>query len=220
MKQNIYQNTPEWHEQRLGKFTASQIYQLCKNGRKKGEMSKTTLSYIREIIAERITGEATPVFENDAMRWGTEQEPHAIAKYEQVSGNKVTQTGFIPLAGYEDYAGASPDGLVHDGDGNGIIEVKCPYTTKMHVETIETNDLPEFYKDKYYGQIQANLVATGASFCDFVSYDPRVKDEDFQIVVVRFYRDAEYIHEKLLPAIQQAVDYMNNLGFVKKVMTQ
>ena len=74
--------------------------------------------------------------------------------------------------------GASPDGIVGK---DGQIEVKCPDTT-THLNTLLTRKVP----DEYIPQITSQLSCTRREWCDFVSYDPRLKAE-LQIIVIRVF---------------------------------
>lgn len=116
-----------------------------------------------------------------AVRWGVDHEKIAIAEYERKSGNKVRETG---LWLYPDgYLAASPDGLIYeDGKLVGILEVKCPYS----LHSIQLRCPGDFCtrlsylkeppclkpNSHYYHQIQGQLFATGAAWCDFLVWAP------------------------------------------------
>jgi len=137
-----------------------------------------------ELIAEILTGQSKPVFENDAMRWGTETEPQARAMYE-IKNDFVTvdEVAFIEL---NDYAGVSPDGLIGD---DGLLEIKCPTTT-----TQIKRALSDDYSADYKAQIQMQLWVSGRAWCDFVSFDPRL-DCKAGYLQQRVMRDEKYIEE-------------------------
>lgn len=126
------QGSDEWHQLRLGKVTASKMSDVLSKGRGTAP-SKSAETYMMELLAERLTGEAKPFFENDAMRWGTETEPQARFMYELKSGNTVEEVAFIEL---NEFVGVSPDGLVGD---DGMIEIKCP-TTITQIKRALTDD--------------------------------------------------------------------------------
>jgi hypothetical protein len=96
----------------------------------------------------------------------------------------VEEVGFIP---HHDIpgSGASPDGFV----GEGLIEIKCP-NTATHLEYVLAGKPPE----KYMTQMQWQMAVTGAPWCDFVSYDPRLP-EHLQMLIVRVPRDESRIAE-------------------------
>jgi hypothetical protein len=116
------------------------------------------------------------------MQWGTEQEPAARAAYERVTGTSVEETGFV--AHDTLLAGCSPDGLV---DWDGLIEIKCPYNSANHIETL-LRGMP----DEHIPQVQGQMWITGRQWCDFVSFDPRMP-EPLQLHIQRINRDPGFI---------------------------
>ena len=119
---DMEQGSEAWKAMRLGKVTASKMKDLMSNGRGSA-LSKMSETYMMDLIAERLTGESKPFFENDAMKWGTATEPQARAMFELREGFDVEEVAFIE---YDDYVGMSPDGLIND---DGLIEIKCPNTS-------------------------------------------------------------------------------------------
>jgi hypothetical protein len=66
---------------------------------------------------------------------------------------------------------------------------------------------------KYIPQMQAQMACTGAKWCDFVSFDPRVP-EDLQLFVVRVERDQEYIDSmevEVKQFLSEVLDLFNQL---------
>ena len=177
---NMGQGSQEWLEMRLGKVTASRMKDVLTNGRG-GNPSKTAESYMIELIAERLTGESKPFFENDAMRWGTETEPQARAMYELESGNDVEEVAFIVK---DEFIGVSPDGLIGSA---GMLEIKCP-TTSTQVRRALSGE----YHNDYIAQIQAQLWVAEREWCDFVSFDPRL-DCGASFLIERVNRDHLFI---------------------------
>ena len=174
------QRTEEWHQARLGKVTASRVADVLAKI-KTGEAAARK-NYKMELVVQRLTGLPGESFSNAAMEWGSEQEPFARMAYEAHTSNFVQEVGFIEHQEIKHF-GCSPDGVV----GEGLIEIKCP-NTSTHIETVLDNKAPT----KYIPQMQCQMAVTGAKWCDFVSYDPRVP-EDLQLVVIRVDRDQEYI---------------------------
>ena len=177
---SMEQGSQEWLEMRLGKVTASRMKDVLTNGRG-GNPSKTAESYMIELIAERLTGESKPFFENDAMRWGTETEPQARAMYELESGNDVEEVAFIVK---DEFIGVSPDGLIGSA---GMLEIKCP-TTSTQVRRALSGE----YHNDYNPQIQAQLWVAEREWCDFVSFDPRL-DCGASFLIERVNRDDVFI---------------------------
>ena len=177
------QGSPEWLALRLGKVTASRIKDVLANGRGNAP-SKMAESYMMELVAERLTGESKPFFENDAMRWGTETEGEARAVYSiKNSRFDVEEVAFIEL---DDDIGISPDGLVGD---DGLIEIKCPNTTTQLKRALSDN-----YSKDYKAQIQMQLWVSERAWCDFVSFDPRLSGKAGYLEQ-RVYRDNSYISD-------------------------
>ena len=176
----IEQGTPEWHQLRLGKVTASRVSDVMAKI-KTGE-SASRKNYRAELVVQRLTGMPSESFTNAAMEWGTATEPMARIAYEIEKEVLVEQVGFIEHPTIAMF-GCSPDGLAHDG----MIEIKCP-NSATHIEYLTDNKAPA----KYINQMQCQMAVTGRKWCDFVSFDPRLP-EDLQLFVVRVERDQKYI---------------------------
>ena len=158
------QRSEEWFEARLGKVTASHIYDAtAKNAR--GGYYKAREDYMNLLICERFTGQAQDTFVTQAVQRGVAFEPVARDFYAARTGNRVIETGFVPHPFIEE-SGASPDGLVGD---NGLVEIKCP-NTQTHIAFFRSG-VP---KEEYILQMQWQMACTGRAWCDFVSYDDRL----------------------------------------------
>lgn len=186
---NDLQRTEDWYEARLGRATASQFGNILTGT---GKASTQVKKYMHTLIAEILTGES-PEFTNSALDWGNEYETEALIAYEEMTLTEVESTGFVEYKGKNEflkkYVGGSPDGLVKE---DGIVEVKCPYNSTVHIETMLSKKVPT----KYIPQVQGNLWLTGRKWCDFISYDPRVKKSEQRVVVVRMGFDPDY-HKEL-----------------------
>ena len=201
MVQEQLQRTDAWMQQRLGKVTASRVADVLAKI-KTGE-SASRKNYKMELVVQRLTGKQGESFTNAAMEWGTEQEPFARMAYEAHTGTFVKEEGFVDHPTIEGF-GCSPDGIV----GEGLIEIKCPNTAN-HIETVLENKAPS----KYIPQMQCQMACTGAKWCDFVSFDPRVP-EDLQLFVVRVERDQEYIDSmevEVKQFLSEVLDLFNQL---------
>jgi exodeoxyribonuclease (lambda-induced) len=56
--------------------------------------------------------------------------------------------------------------------------------------------------DQYRPQILAQLACTGRKWADFMSYDPRIPNQKFQSLIIRFQPDKEEIEKVEAAAIQ------------------
>jgi len=70
------QGSDEWLEARRGVITASRAKDARDRGRK-GEPSAKMLNYAMDVARERCGGKAAPVYQNAAMRMGSEEEQFA-----------------------------------------------------------------------------------------------------------------------------------------------
>ena len=177
----VQQGSEAWHQMRLGKVTASRVADLL--AKTKTGPSASRGNYLIELALQRVTKTIEESYTNAAMEWGTQTEPQARVAYEVKTGNFVDQVAFIDhptIAGF----GCSPDGIVA---ADGLIEIKCP-NSATHWSYIKVNEPP----NKYFIQMQAQMAVTGAKWCDFVSFDPRMPERS-QLLVVRVMRDPEYI---------------------------
>lgn len=174
------QRSAEWHAARLGKVTASKVADVV--ARTRTGYAASRANYMAQLVCERLTGKPTEGFSNAAMEWGVEQEAAARDAYSARVGELVTEVGFIDHPAIK-MAGASPDGIV----GAGIVEIKCP-STATHIEYLFEREPPQ----KYFYQMQWQMACTGADWCDWVSYDPRMP-ENLQLLVVRIPRDTDCI---------------------------
>lgn len=179
----VEQGTEAWFQARLGKATASRVSDIV--ARTKSGYSASRANYAAQLVCERLTGQRADSFSNAAMQWGTDHEPDARAAYSFMKDVDVEEVGFVDHPSVV-LSGASPDGLI---GADGLLEIKCP-NTATHIETLLSGTIA----DKYHVQMQWQLACTGRTWCDFVSYDPRMPEE-LRLFVQRVPRDAERIAE-------------------------
>lgn len=157
------QRSEAWFRARLGRLTGTSAAAML------AKPTTATYQNLRiRLVTERLTG--TPQeddFTNDAMAWGVAHEDEARIAYELATGVQVLESGF--LAHDTLMAGCSLDG--HVGDMVGVIEIKAPFKTARHVATVR-GGIPS----DYLPQITHNLWISGAVWCDYVSYDPRLPE--------------------------------------------
>lgn len=185
---DVEQNSEEWMQLRLGKFTASSFKQLF--------AAKSTLDYrkcINQVVYEILTGEHPESFSNQYMERGHELEPIAKEIYSLKTFNDIDNGGFFEL---NKYTGCSPDGLVGE---NGLIEIKCPSFNTM-IEYLENKTLPNEYKYQVHGQ----LFVTGRKYCDFMAFHPKLKP-----LIIRIARD-ETICTQIDLALKEAIKTVEN----------
>ena len=192
----IEQGTPEWHQERLGKVTASRISDVMMK-----EVTAGYQNYRAQLVCERLTSQPTESFVSEAMRHGIETEPQARAMYELLSGNDVEETGFVPHPKLA-MSGASPDGLV---GSSGLVEIKCPQPAN-HIKTLTGAKIDR----KYMLQMQWQMACTGRQWCDFVSFSP-VMPAELHLFIKRIDRDAEMV-EEITAAVTQFISGVDKLA--------
>lgn len=171
------QGTQEWHQERLGRATASRVADII--ARTKSGYSASRANYAAQLVIERLTGQVSDTYTNAAMQHGIDTEPNARAAYEFRYDVSVEQVGFIPHPRIA-MSGASPDGQIGN---DGLLEIKCP-NSATHIEALLTETVPE----KYVTQIQWQLACTGRKWADYLSFDPRMP-EAMRMFVKRIPRD-------------------------------
>jgi exodeoxyribonuclease (lambda-induced) len=211
----IEQRSLQWYRARLGNFTGSSIHKLIS---KKNELTKTALSYVFEVAAERclaskiVNGDEefaeyleTVSVTTKAMQFGIDMEDLARATYEMMTGDKVIETGSVAHRDIMHYA-ASPDGIVPVEDR--IIEIKvpkpatfCEYRTLIHDAASLKSVKPE-----YYWQMMSEMDCTEASSGHFVTFNPYMKEPIHIATIERCQEDIDIIHER----IALAEEYINN----------
>ena len=157
------QGSKEWLLSRLGIPTASRFSDIMTTK----QLKRAKNAYIYELIAEKLSGEITEIFNSDAMNRGEKLEPLARDYYEFVTGQSVRQVGLIKSDCQR--FGCSPDGLI-DYD-NGGLEIKCP-GLKKHLEYLINDELPNEYAPQVYG----SLFITERDYWDFMSYHPNATE--------------------------------------------
>lgn len=212
-----------WERVRLGRITSSGIGKLLQSGTKGNYFGKGALSYIDDLIAQRLVGQSNDISELRAIEWGLDYEAEAYAKCMEVwqpddcdfYGNN--QRLFLTLG---DFIGGSPDFIATKDGKTYIGEIKCPYSSVNHVKALLLNsgvDLLEYNKT-YYAQLQFNMLlyasVSGANLEDikglFVSYDPRIKADNVNhltLSIIEVGLDADFINEAKERA-EKAVEVM------------
>lgn len=188
------QGSQEWLQARVGVITASRfadaVDRLADKTDKKtgvvtrGAPSAKSVNYAATVAMERIFGaQVDEVFQNFAMRRGTELEPLAREAYEERTGNMVLESGVLLTP--DRRFGYSTDGLVgHDG----LIEIKCPLSPARVVEVWRDRNI-----DEWVHQVQGGLWLTGRKWCDLVVYDPRLAGIGRDLFRLRVQRDEAFI---------------------------
>jgi hypothetical protein len=173
---DLIQGSDEWHAQRRGVLTASEM-SLILTPKLKAASNDRERMHVNELSAQRISEYVEPSYIGDNMLRGWDDEIEARNLYSQHHA-PVTEVGFITCDRWGFTIGYSPDGLVGD---NGLIECKSR-KQKFQIQTIATNEVPE----EYVLQLQTGLLVTGRKWIDFISYSGGLP-----LFVKRVFPDAE-----------------------------
>jgi hypothetical protein len=211
---NHLEKTIEWKQERIGKFTSSEIHKILQKGRAKDKyFGDGAMTYIQMKAAELLTNlPAGPDISGlAAIEWGNAQEPDAVAAFEARYNLKVEYFGKANpfFFHYSEYAGGSPDGMISADAG---LEIKAPYNSAEHISHLLIKDAAELYAEipKYYWQCMANMLFTGAKHWYFVSYDPRFAIAEFQLKVIEIPYNEAHLKE-LAERITRAETELTNM---------
>lgn len=192
------QRTDEWWKKRLGKITASRIGDIMPGARGAYKDSREALAY--SLAAEWLTSTPQNTFVSHAMQWGIDQEPNAKLAYSAKTGIEVKEADFYQHPTIA-LSGGSPDGLI---ETYGLLEVKCP-ETHNHLKTL----CEGFILPKYIYQMQWCMECSGKQYCDFVSFDPRVK-APYHLFTKRIDRDDKEI-ERIKTEVLLFIELLSGL---------
>jgi len=163
---DIIQGTPEWHEIRVGKMSASHADAI-------GNCGKGLETYVKQIVRGMFI-EPKHITNKDIER-GNELEPLARLAYEFEHGVQVEEVGFVT---HNDFVGCSPDGLV---GSDGLTEYKAR-NDEIHFNLLIDGKVDS----KTIWQMNMQMLICNRKWCDFVSYNPNFKKSFFE---KRFYPD-------------------------------
>lgn len=176
------QGSLEWLLERAGHATTSRFADILATI-KSGE-SASRRNYRTQLVTERITGLPVETYHNAAMQWGTDHQEEARRAIEDELGVIVQPSPFIKHPKH-DWIGCSPDGLIGTDGG---AEIKCPYVSTIHIETLQRGVVPS----EHVAQIQGGMWVTGRPWWLFASYDKRMPGR-LKLYTKRVDRDEGYI---------------------------
>jgi len=206
---DLEQGTQAWLNARSGIITASRFKDLMSTARDKKSLGAAARTYMYELLAEKLTGGPLSTVSVKAMQWGHECEAGARSMYSMICDEDVQQVGMVLAVNKS--IGCSPDGVVMKGeDIVGGCEIKCPINSSNHVRYTVEGGVP---KD-YYWQVQGAMWVTGASWWDFVSYDPRMPQG------AMLYRHREYHDASAMDALdERSESFINELNRIYSTLS-
>lgn len=202
------QGSDAWINQRIGKFTSSQIHRLLTEpktlkAKANNELSEGAKTYVLEKIVEIVTGRQFNEFTNEATAWGHEHECKARDLYSEQTGNEIIEVGFVAHPEITNYGG-SPDGMFKNFEKG--IEIKCPFNPVHHLEYCLI-DSDEYFKTNHkdhYWQCMSNMLINGVDEWDFISFCPYFQTKLFIYTLKRNEDDCNF----LLRKVQRANDHL------------
>lgn len=186
------QRSENWHNERLGKFTASEIHKLLgKQG-----LGLTGETYCFEKACEIVFGiDEEENFISSDMQRGINLEPLAFDKFKEMKELdfiEVKEAYFFPFG---ENAGASPDGIV---GSDAILEIKCPRSKKFFRLV---SDGAKAIDSEYYAQMQMQMMCSNSERAHFFNYIIFKGVEMWHEIIVD--RDNEMI-DKIKKRIEEA----------------
>lgn len=151
------QGSAGWHKQRVGRVTGSRAGAILGLS-----PYQTREDVLRQMVRE-YHGAEDEVKDNPAFAWGRANEATATGIFEMRTGINVDKCGFFE---YEDWAGASPDGLIGK---DAVFECKCPFGLRkeQHPAFKCLREQPH-----YYAQLQMEMLCTGRDKAWFFQWAP------------------------------------------------
>lgn len=233
---HILQGTEEWDRIRVGRFTSSEFFKLMCHGYreltpeelkerpKKGKGSRVTQAvdlsqlgtgaegYIREKVAEVLTGRPKDQAYAYPLVWGKEHEQEAVDYFQEKTGLICEPVGFCP---YTDHAGGSPDRFIGDNEG---LEVKCPQVSTNQIDYLmltDHYDLKNLYPE-YYWQCVTLMLFTARSRWHFITYDGRFISDKHKMTHIiidedKVREDMDLINIKLTLAVEEKLKLLKLL---------
>lgn len=197
------QRSENWYNERLGKFTASEIHKLLGV---KG-LGLTGETYAFEKACELVYGlDEEESFTSYDMQRGITLEPLAFRKFKELKEMEfieVKESYFFP---YTENAGASPDGVVGE---DAILEIKSPRSKKFFNLIAKGYDAID---KEYIAQMQMQMLCSNSQRCHFFNYIIFNGQEMWhEIIVERDEKMIELIKERISEAVKIRDDYKQYL---------
>ena len=165
-------------EQRIGRFTSSQIYKLMKAPQRGNQpFLQSGLTYIRQKFLERTINNSLDVDAySNAMAWGRFMEAYAFENHFG-TGYTTTSQQTVVSTKYPEHLAGTPDYVKGDFL---VSEVKCFYPEKWAELglSLQSKDLERIKSnhEEIYWQVVCNAFLLGVSRCQMISFMPSIDE--------------------------------------------
>ena len=186
------QGTLQWFTDRAGCVTASRFGTVLYG------TARSKNQYLRELRNPDPLSDSLR-YMGEACAFGHAKEDEARTQYELLTGEKVTQVGFVRHWTMP-RVGCSPDGLIAP---NGGLEIKCklsPTEGKKH-----RRELPP----EYHAQVHGAIWICEADWWDVVIYEPNNPDPTLRLQRTRVHRFEDHI-KRLEKAVVEFVQVLES----------
>lgn len=184
------QRSEEWFAARVGRVTGSSAGAIL------GLSPHTTRADVMRRMVRDHYGAEKEFQGHIATRHGQNHEDGATFDFQMETGLTVTEVGFLT---YDDWLGASPDGLTSDG---GVLEVKVPFSLRKDQD-------PEFKtlyaQPHYYAQVQLEILCAGVGHAWFYQWAPHGRSLE------KVEKDQAWLDENLPRLRQFHAEYLDEL---------
>lgn len=183
------QHSSAWWAARCGKVTASRVGDIMALTQK-GKPTAARGNYLREKIAERITGKNRDRRKVASLDHRLELEPDARAAYSFYFDQEIQLVGFVEHPRIPNF-GASPDGLI---GSDGGLEIKC-CDAEGHLEIVMADKIDP----DYFYQCHSNIACTERDWWAFTAFNPDMPEE------LKLYRKIIERDDQLIATIETNV---------------
>ena len=193
----------KWKAEKVGKISGSSLWKVLAKTQK-GLYRAEREKYMKQLVAERLTGELTEFYKSKSMDRGSDEEFAALCAYELATGYTTTPQGkvFFNHPTIKMF-GSSPDATVN-GKIKGV-ELKNR-DCDNHLDFLLNGEVPE---SAIY-QCYAGMMCLEYDTWDYVSHDDRFIDDDMKIKIVTITRDENIVQmiEQEIAMFKEQLDYM------------
>ncbi|XP_072039939.1 uncharacterized protein [Amphiura filiformis] len=175
-------------------------------------------------LVKRICYPEAHRFSSAATRYGCEHEDKARKAFiekrlAQLHENFTCREAGLHLSAEHPFIAASPDGIIScDCCGEGLLEVKCPFTycdkdlpnkenydheamkTFCMAPDTDSDTLELKHNHPYYYQVQAQMNVCKKPYCDFVIWNHK------DLIIRRIYRDTDFFADQI-PQVEHFIKY-------------